>query len=136
MAEKGRIGVIKDGTGGIVMDKNGNSLEFSQPYLAELNLNQGDIVRFDRASIGGKEVANNVVRSTVGVISSINPDNQTGYITEKEPNKLTVETVKPKLIPFFQPNIKELGIAVGDMVHYSLILTRDGQTMAVNVEEN
>lgn len=138
MAEKGKIvGPIKEGTGGIVMDKGGNQLEFNQPYLKELNLNEGDIVRFDRASVGGKPVANNVVRATVGTIATINDDNCTGTILEKEPNpKKFASDGKPNVIPFYQANARELGLMVGDTVHYNLILTRDGNTLAVNVEEN
>ncbi|HEU4717584.1 MAG TPA: hypothetical protein VFU15_07115 [Bacteroidia bacterium] len=135
MAEKGRIKVIKDSSGGTLTDKGGNDLDFTQIYITELFLNEGDVVRFDRATINGKPAAINVVHQTIGTITAINDDNCTGIIQEKEPNPNKLGKGVPPNIPFYTPNLKELGFLVGDLVHYQLLYTKAGDIVAVNLVE-
>jgi hypothetical protein len=132
MAEKGKVKIIRDNAGGIILDKDGRDIEFVQRYVAELNIAVGDIVKFDRVFVDGRVIAINVVRSTVGRIESIEKDDSTGILIEKIP---TVFGDSGPSIPFYQPYLSGLGIAVGDIVHYDLIRTSEGELVAVNVQE-
>lgn len=114
MAQRGKIKVLKEGEGGIIVDMFGAELEFSQPFLAELNLHEGDLVRFERFNINGKVIANNVVRVTIGTILSLNEDGNSGLILEKEHSKNS-----PQPVAFYQPYLKELGFEVG--IWYTMI---------------
>jgi hypothetical protein len=142
MALNGKIKGVKAGgdgrmIGGAIFDKNGISYEFTQIYSTELSLQDGDAVRFDVVNIDGKAIANNVIRRTVGTIESINLDNSSGYIIEKELNpKRFGSDGKPNMIRFYQPHLRELGISVNDIVHYDLVNDLKGETIAVNVSEN
>lgn len=135
MAQKGRI--IKDGAGGIVADVLGNQIEYTQPFSKELCIDKDDIVRFEPASIDGKVIATNLKRYRIGIIQLINSDNSSGILTEKVPNlKRFGADLKPKEIKFFQANLTELGISVGDQVDYDLVRTAAGEVVAVNLNEN
>ena len=137
MALNGKIKIIKDGGDGIIMTKDGSEIPFQQRYYKSLCLNDGDAIRYEVANVDGKAFAVNVLRKTVGTVASINEDGISGFITEKELNpKRFGADGKSVPLPFYQPFLKSLGIAEGDMVHYDLVLTDKGETIAVNVEEN
>jgi len=124
MAEKGKIRVINDGSGGIVVDKKGDEYQFNQPNHRELCLNSDDAVKFDLITLkeGSAPVAVNVERLTAGTITALDASGF-GRIEENK-------TLKP--VNFFQPFPAESGIKVGDVVRYSLICTAKGE-LAVNL---
>lgn len=127
MALNGTIKIIRDDDGGIIVDKKtGAELEFKQPYHRQLFLSAGDRVRYEPYTAPGAKgpIAVYVQRVTVGVISEIS-DEVSGLITEKGGQNV---------IPFFQPLLKDLQLAVGDSVRYDLIPGKDG-AMAINVRE-
>ena len=124
MAEKGKIKVIKDGTGGIVTDRNGNDLEFIQHNHKELCLNVGDEVKFDTITVklGTAPIAANVERITAGTIVNVDGLGM-GIIEERR---------TMKRINFHQPFAAEAGIRAGEVVKYNLICTDKGE-LAVNL---
>ena len=127
MADKGKIIVIDDGSGGIIEDpKTKVQYKFSQPNHKELCLNIGDKVKFDVVMPKGaaEEVAVNVERITAGTVVDLDGLGN-GTIEERQ----TLKKVK-----FFQPYTTEEGIEVGDIVRYSLICTAKGE-LAVNLNE-
>lgn len=127
MADKGKIIVINDGTGGIIEEpKTKTQYTFTQPNHAELCLNVGDKVKFDLVTVkaGTPPAAVNVERITAGTVVTIDASGA-GIIEERQTQKK---------VPFFQPFTTETGIEVGDVVRYSLICVK-GQELAVNLTE-
>ncbi|HTL81010.1 MAG TPA: hypothetical protein VL651_04870 [Bacteroidia bacterium] len=133
MAEKGHIKDIKDGSGGNVIDKGGNDLSFSQVYYNELCLGVSNLVLFDRVTDGDVDYAANVTRVNFGTIATINADGISGTVQEKAPNPSSPPGGVAATLNFYQPNLKQLGLQVGDQVKYTTILTLKGVQMAVNV---
>jgi cold shock CspA family protein len=113
----------------ITTDNMGTDLDFNIPYYMSLCLNVGDLVRFDVINGDPKKgVANIPVyleRIPSGVVASINKDNASGTISERNSGKT---------INFYQAHLSELQINVGDNVKYTILNTVDGE-MAVNVQE-
>ncbi|MFM2018060.1 MAG: hypothetical protein RL007_1716 [Bacteroidota bacterium] len=128
MAEKGKIKIIKDTDGGIVIDPRTNlEYTFTQKYHKELCLGVGDRVKFDILAIPGTTttVAVNVERITAGTILTYDSANGTGTIEER---------VSKKTINFYEPYAKDMGIDLGDIVRYTLLNTAAGE-LAVNLTE-
>lgn len=127
MADKGKIIVINDGTGGIIEEPRTKiQYSFTQPNHVELCLNVGDKVKFEPVTVkaGTPPAAVNVERITAGVVTTVD-GNGGGTIEERQTQKS---------VSFFQPFTTETGIAVGDVVRYSLINTKNGE-LAVNLTE-
>ncbi len=127
MADKGKIVIINDGTGGIIEEpKTKVQYSFTQPNHVELCLNVGDKVKFEPVAVmeGTPPAAVNVERITAGVVTAVD-DQGSGTISERQTDKV---------VKFFQPFTTETGIAVGDVVRYSLINTKTGE-LAVNLTE-
>lgn len=127
MAEKGKIKVINNGSGGIITSGYGSSeYSFDQPNHQQLCLNEGDKVKFDVVTLepGTAPVAVNVQRITAGTI--VNLDGQGGGLIE--------ERQSSKKVPLYQPFSTESGLKVGDIVRYNLIPTDSGE-LAVNLSE-
>ena len=126
MADKGKIIIINDGSGGIIEDpKSKLQYSFTQPNHKELCLNVGDKVKYDIVTLAGaKPAAVNVERITAGTVTSV--DGQGGGTIEER------QTLKK--VPFYQPFTAETGIEVGDVVRYSLICSKNGE-LAVNLTE-
>lgn len=126
MADKGKIIVINDGTGGIIEDpKSKTQFPFTQPNHKELCLNVGDKVKYDIVTPpGAKAAAVNVERITAGTVVGVDGLGG-GFIEERQTQKK---------VPFYQPFASETGIEVGDIVRYSLICTAKGE-LAVNLTE-
>jgi hypothetical protein len=124
MAEKGKIKVIKDGSGGIVTDKKGVDYEFTQPNYQALCLGEGDEVKFDLINLrtGTPAAAVNVERLTAGTILEVDATGN-GRLSENKTQKV---------INFFQPFPTECGCKVGEIVKYNLINTPKGE-LAVNL---
>ncbi|MCK6639859.1 MAG: hypothetical protein L6Q81_07210 [Bacteroidia bacterium] len=128
MAEKGKVKVIKDTDGGIVVESRTNlEYTFSQKNHKELCLGVGDRVKFDIVAIPGTttSVAVNVERITAGTVLSFDSAKGTGTIEER---------VSKKTINFYEPYAKDMGIDVGDVVRYTLLNTAAGE-LAVNLTE-
>jgi len=128
MAEKGKIKIIKDTEGGIVIDsKTNNEYTFKQPYHKELCLNVGDRVKYDILAVPGTttSIAVGVERITAGAVLTFDSATGTGTIQER---------VSKKTINFYEPYCTDLGIKVGDIVRYTLLNTVKGE-MAVNLVE-
>lgn len=127
MAEKGKIIVIKDGSGGIVNDpKTGTDYSFAQAYHKELCLGAKDRVKFDILIPKGvaTAVAVNVERITAGTVLS----------TDGLGNGVIEERQSKKAVNFYEPYAVDLGIDVGDIVRYTLINSAKGE-LAVNLSE-
>jgi hypothetical protein len=128
MAEKGKIKIIKDTEGGIVIDsKNNNEYTFKQPYHKELCLGVGDRVKFDILAVPGTttSVAVGVERITAGTVLTFDATTGTGTIEER---------VSKKTINFYEPYCVEMGIEPLDIVRYTLLNTPKGE-IAVNLVE-
>ncbi len=127
MAEKGKIKVINNGTGGIITDNRGTvEYSFLQPNHAELCLNVGDKVKYELVTVkaGTPPTAVNVERITAGTVIAVDATGN-GVLEERQ---------SQKQVPFFQPLSTETGIEVGDVVRYSLICVQ-GKELAVNLSE-
>jgi cold shock CspA family protein len=126
MADKGKIIIINDGSGGIIEDpRTKTQFAFTQVNHAALCLNVGDRVKYECVTTKeGKVLATNVERITAGTVTSV--DGLGGGTIEER------QTMKK--VPFYQPFTAEAGIEVGDVVRYSLINTKDGE-LAVNLTE-
>lgn len=149
MAQKGKIKIIKDSSGGgdgatmatssgtavetaptaiitIVDAKSGTELEFEQPNYKGLLFNVDDLIRYETINIPGaaKPIVISARRFQAGTVTSIT-DACSGVITEK---------ITGKTINFYQPSLKDLGIAAGASVKYDLVPGLKGEEIAVNVE--
>lgn len=128
MAEKGKVKIIKDTDGGIVIDSKTNTeYTFKQVYHKELCLNVDDRVKFDILAVPGTttSVAVNVERITAGTVLTFDPSTGTGTIQER---------VSKKTINFYEPYCTEMGIEPADVVRYTLLNTSKGE-IAVNLSE-
>lgn len=125
MADRGKVIVINDGTGGIITDpKTNTDYTFTQPYHKQLCLNVGDTVEYELLDLknGTPVTAYNVQRICQGTVLSY--DGKSNGVIEERASK--------KQINFYQLNATAQRIDVGDDVQYILINTAGGD-LAVNL---
>lgn len=109
---KGKIIIIKENEKGIVQNDNGHEITFVQPYLTDLGMKVGTVVRFDVYTdpTTGEKTAYNVELYKKGII--IIKEN------EKYP---TVQDENFGVIPVYEPLLKEQGIVDGSKISYELL---------------
>jgi cold shock CspA family protein len=127
---KGTIIIIKDHENGIVENENGKQIPFKQAYMTELALEKGRKVTFDvyeDPTNPKDKTAYNVELQQRGKIIIIK-DTESGIISD--PNFGD--------IPFYEPFLKEQGIAEGMEVKYRLIKAEKVGPVAVylNIPKN
>ena len=105
--------------------RTGQQFDFEQPNYMGLDLNVGDIVKYDTIIPAGTKtpVVVSASRLNVGVVASVTSD-KTGTLTER---------VSKKTIAFFQTNLNDLGIKAGAHVAYDLVPGANGTEVAVNL---
>lgn len=118
---KGKIKVQGDKGMLIVKGETGET-EYEQPYSVELGIVTGASVTAELIVVDGKNKAVSVNSIDKGQVTEISADGISGTILEKESG------AKYK---FKQPNLKELGIVLNDIVKYTLVNTTSDGIMAL-----